>query len=114
MNLTVHIGATKTGSSSIQAFLAANRAALRQAGILVPASLGGKLHLRATLAALPFGASADLASLFDMATPEAHAAFRQKTVADYRDEIARAPGCREVVITSRRVGQTILPVSART
>ena len=103
MNLTVHIGTTKTGSSSIQKFLSVNRVALRQAGILVPASLGEELHLKAPLASLPFGASPDLAGLFDMATPEAHAAFRRQTVAEYRNDIAQAPGCREVVITSEHL-----------
>ncbi len=42
----LHLGVTKTGSSSIQAWLDANRAALGRAGICVPATLGRTNHER--------------------------------------------------------------------
>ena len=41
---TLHIGTTKTGSSSIQKFLAENRKALRKQGILYPVALGKVPH----------------------------------------------------------------------
>ncbi len=44
MELILHIGAEKTGTTSLQYFLAANRERLRQQGILFPASAGENNH----------------------------------------------------------------------
>lgn len=41
MDLIIHIGTEKTGTTSIQNGLHANRDALTQAGIYLPVSLGG-------------------------------------------------------------------------
>ncbi|ABL73088.1 hypothetical protein Pden_5028 (plasmid) [Paracoccus denitrificans PD1222] len=103
MNLTVHIGTTKTGSSSIQKFLSNNRDILRDRGILVPSSLGRVIHLNAVLSALPFGKSPDLAQTIPLTDAEQHAAFRENTSAAFREEIAGAPGCQEVVITAEQL-----------
>lgn len=103
MQLTVHIGTTKTGSTSIQKFLSTNREGLRQKGVLVPASLGKVMHLRATLASLPPDASTDLMKMFGLVDAESHEAFRQMAVTDFRNDIAQAPDCREVVITSEHL-----------
>lgn len=100
MNLTVHIGTTKTGSSSIQRFLTRNRDSLREKGFLVPSSLGNIIHLNAVMASLPFGESPDLARIIDLTGASGHAAFRQKTITAFREEIAASPNCREVVITA--------------
>lgn len=50
MKAILHIGTEKTGTTSIQSFLALNRAVLRKAGFLVPVSLGKTNHR--TLAAM--------------------------------------------------------------
>lgn len=44
MELSLHIGTEKTGTSTIQRFLAINRQALAKAGVLVPRSLGETNH----------------------------------------------------------------------
>ncbi|ASF45581.1 hypothetical protein [Methylovulum psychrotolerans] len=44
--LLLHIGTEKTGTTSIQEFLAHNRRRLQQAGILYPSSLGDKNHIK--------------------------------------------------------------------
>lgn len=100
MNLTVHIGTTKTGSSSIQRFLNRNGDALREKGFLVPSSLGNIIHLNAVMASLPFGESPDLARVLELTNARRHAAFREKTVTAFHEEIAAASDCREVVITA--------------
>jgi hypothetical protein len=45
MQVHIHIGAPKTGSTSIQTFLAANRATLAARGILYPVGLGPLSHV---------------------------------------------------------------------
>ncbi len=45
-SLTLHIGTEKTGTTSIQDFLALNRPQLKQQGILYPESLGKKNHIK--------------------------------------------------------------------
>jgi len=48
----IHIGAEKTGTTSIQQFCAMNRAHLADEGILYPVSLGASNHMRLTAYAL--------------------------------------------------------------
>lgn len=103
MNLTVHIGTTKTGSSSIQAFLHNNRNALLNSGIFVPAGLGHTIHYHTVIAALPFGRSPDLAKLIPLKDEEQHAQFRQATQQDFHDQVAQAPAGSEVLITAEQL-----------
>lgn len=117
MNLTVHIGTTKTGSSSIQRFLNLNRAALRRKGILIPSTLGNIVHFHSVLASLPFGKSPDLArSVPDLTNSfpfltkyvpligrRQHANFCRKTRAGFLEEVANAGECKEVVITAEHL-----------
>lgn len=53
VDLVVHIGTGKAGSSSIQSFLAANREKLRERGVLYPRTPGWTRHLRLGLYTLP-------------------------------------------------------------
>jgi hypothetical protein len=105
MRLTVHIGTTKTGSTSIQAFLRTNRAALLSRGISVPESLGQQDHRHAALSCLNFGQSADLMARQGLTDAPALQAFRFQTRTAFRDEMAaaRSQGVREVVITSEHL-----------
>lgn len=50
MKLVLHIGTEKTGTTSFQAWMAKNRAALRAQGIFYPESLGAQRHIRLSLA----------------------------------------------------------------
>jgi hypothetical protein len=50
--IILHIGAEKTGTTSIQEFLALNRSALRSAGIWFSSAFGGRNHLKLTLASV--------------------------------------------------------------
>ncbi|MFD1810516.1 hypothetical protein ACFSHQ_27775 [Gemmobacter lanyuensis] len=103
MRLTVHIGTTKTGSTSIQAFLRANRAALLHRGILVPESLGESHHLRAVLSSLPFGASPDLARHARIQTEADLQAYRAETMQAYAEELRKVPEAAEILITSEHL-----------
>lgn len=53
MDLVVHIGSGKTGTTSIQQFLGINRPALAERGLLYPASPGRNRHTRLGLFLLP-------------------------------------------------------------
>lgn len=53
MDLVLHIGTGKTGTSSIQAFLRQNRAALADLGYLYPRSPGRRRHARLSLFCMP-------------------------------------------------------------
>lgn len=103
MRLTVHIGTTKTGSTSIQAFLQLNRAILHRAGVLVPASLGRPHHLRAVLSSLPYRASPDLARFAGIATPEEHTVYCAETLQAYAAERRGATQISDVIITSEHL-----------
>ena len=100
MNLTVHVGTTKTGTSSIQQFLNRNCGTLRANGYLVPSSLGSVIHLNAVMSSLPYGESPDLAKFLGVKDAGEHAAFRESTVAAFRNEVAAANDCREVLISA--------------
>jgi len=103
MKLTVHIGTTKTGSSSIQSFTRLNKAALKERGILIPSSLGREIHLNAVLASLPYGESRDLARTIPIVSAEHHAEFRASVVSAFRQEVADAVDCTETVITAEQL-----------
>lgn len=48
----LHIGAEKTGTTSIQEFLVLNRSALESAGVCFSRAFGGRTHLKVTLASV--------------------------------------------------------------
>ena len=108
MQLTVHIGTTKTGSKSIQSFLSGNRAGLREVGLLVPQCLGEPINLKAVIASLPFGASPDLAKRIPIADAQSHELFRESTRSQYYDEIAKSGGCAETIITAELLHSRLL------
>jgi len=103
MNLTVHIGTTKTGTSSIQAFLHHNRNALRKSGIFVPTGLGHMIHFHTAIAALPFGKSPDLAKLIPLSDAQQHAEFRTQTKNRFHAQVGQVADCREVIITAEQL-----------
>lgn len=101
MKLTVHIGTTKTGSTSIQAFLRSNRAVLAAQGISYPAVLGAQHHIKAAVSALNFRQSRDLLTHQGIQTPRALEAYRVKVVNAYQEVIRR--GAKHVIISSEHL-----------
>ncbi|MBX9701862.1 MAG: hypothetical protein K2X74_20670, partial [Acetobacteraceae bacterium] len=112
----LHIGVTKTGTSSIQAWLAANRAPLVAAGVHVPETLGRQNHER--LARIADGTAppamaerfaAEMAALPEQAhtlvlTSEAFGAqlTRPQAVAPLKALLDRHVGAYRVVVYLRR------------
>lgn len=103
MKLTVHIGTTKTGSTSIQAFLAQNRDALFAQGVLYPRDLGPQHHVNATVAALDHHKSPDLMRFCGIDGKRQHTAFRKQTARAFNQEIAQSSGVEHVIISSEHL-----------
>jgi hypothetical protein len=103
MKLTIHIGTTKTGSTSIQAFLAANRDALAAQGVLYPLDLGPQHHVNATVAALSYGKSPDLLRFCKITDNEAHDAFRVETAAAFQRQLAQSSTVKHAIISSEHL-----------
>jgi hypothetical protein len=104
--LYLHIGGEKTGSTTLQLFAGANRAALRQAGVLYPESRGVRVH-----AGLPtYGAATarnHLASrLFDLDGKEGIEGFRKSFAADLREQVFGS-GCQTVWLSNERLSSTV-------
>ncbi|NUB44370.1 hypothetical protein GEU84_008245 [Fertoebacter nigrum] len=76
MTLYLHIGVSKTGTSSIQEFLHINRAALPRHGFLVPATLVSRNHRNLAIYALDDDVIDNPKIAAQLTTPAAIAAFR--------------------------------------
>lgn len=95
---TIHIGAEKTGTTSIQESLHANRARLASAGIAWPEFLGHRNHKLLAAAALPVESEdAAMAGNAFAGRPTAHAAHRADVTARLA---ALAEHHRQVLISS--------------
>lgn len=103
MKLTVHIGTTKTGSTSIQAFLGQNRASLRDAGILVPISLGVQNHFNIAISCLEYGQSDDLMKRVNILSTADLATFRYKRKRAFLTEVSAAKDCQHTIITNEHL-----------
>lgn len=99
MDLTLHIGTEKTGSTSIQRFLAKNRARLREAGVLFPLAPG--LDNQKALTAIAEEKSEDsaLQEIFDIRTKSDLQQFRQDLRQKLRKEL-REGSCSHVVMSN--------------
>jgi hypothetical protein len=85
MKLTLHIGTEKTGTTSLQVWLAENRSALRERGVVYPTSLGQFAHRDLAIYAMNADNPDDGFRQRNLSSPDAHRAFR----ASLRDDFAR-------------------------
>lgn len=103
----IHVGLEKTGSTAIQAWLANNRSALLEAGILVPKSLGALNHTRLVAACLDDGVVDDIKAhlLARNALDEGELRARIRTAFD--TELRRTIGWTQLVITSELISSRL-------
>ncbi|MGG7566661.1 hypothetical protein ACQ5SO_10950 [Rhodovulum sp. DZ06] len=85
----IHIGAPKTGTTSLQDVLAANRRVLRARGILYPACFGGRSHVRLAAALHP-GPSPQLSAALEATGTADRAALWDVLRAAYAQELRAA------------------------
>ncbi|TNE64608.1 MAG: hypothetical protein EP335_07050 [Alphaproteobacteria bacterium] len=98
--IVLHIGAEKTGSTSIQAFLAANRGALLKAGFLFPASLGETNQPAIAAMAQADKADRNLMMLAGVRPDESIEDFRARTRTGFDAECAKWPDAHSLVLTN--------------
>ena len=105
MRCFLHIGGEKTGSTSLQEFLHAQRQAFADAGILVSVAAGIRNNRRLTLAGYPadrrddFTAFMGIESAADLASAQAD--LRRELAAELH--AARRRGCHTVVFSSEHL-----------
>ncbi len=83
--IVLHIGTEKTGTTSIQTFLSANRERLSKQGIHVPDFLGGDCHRKLAVMAFNEDRSDDYTVSECLVEPQA----RRSTLMSWREEFAR-------------------------
>ncbi|WP_085808858.1 hypothetical protein [Sphingomonas sp. TZW2008] len=107
MDIYLHIGLEKTGTTTIQQFLAANRAALRADGILFPLSPGEQNQTRLAAFALDPDSSDSVLRRHedDAADGDFRASFRAAFVAE-----AQASGCRQMVLSNEHCSSRLRTV----
>lgn len=89
VDLVLHIGTGKTGTTSIQSFLHANRGRLADLGFLYPRSPGKTRHARISLSVLPEQA-VERAPAWHRQGFTSHPEFREQVHRDLRAELAEA------------------------
>ncbi len=104
--ILLHVGPPKTGTSSIQAFVWKNRAALRAQGVYVPrAGRGGGQHIElpAILAAVAGRARQRRLNIQANIAEGAAEARREKFFADLDRELSSTPPCHTLMFMSEAI-----------
>ncbi len=83
--IVLHIGTEKTGTTSIQSFLSANRERISKQGFLVPDFLGGDCHRKLSVMAFNEEHSDDFVVGMGLVDPE----VRRSTIKVWREEFER-------------------------
>ncbi|HEX3651213.1 MAG TPA: hypothetical protein VHU18_00135 [Rhizomicrobium sp.] len=91
MKLYLHIGTEKTGTTSIQHFLQANRDVLRKSNILYPVAPGDQNHIGLAIAAQNERKSNSLRWIRELHTEEDVRQFREELVRNLAGEVRALP-----------------------
>ena len=105
MDLVLHIGCEKTGTTSLQNWLEHNAAALPPRGALYSKALGRPNNRRVTLYGLEIGRVDELLIQEGVRTPEEHEALRRRIKAEFTAEAqgARRRGVKKMVISNEHL-----------
>lgn len=96
----LHIGTEKTGTTSIQHFMASNREALRGAGYLYPSSLNSPNHMALARYALDDDRVGDLRTPVGVEGAGAVARYRERVASQLRAEIASGPPPTALILSN--------------
>jgi hypothetical protein len=106
LNLYLHIGTEKTGTTSIQEFMRSNRDLLRDNGVLYPYTPGFANHTMLAMAAQS-AARGNLARLFGVKDHNELAAFRSKLSKDLSEELGKS-ACPKVVMSNEHCSSRLV------
>jgi hypothetical protein len=104
----VHIGLEKTGSTTLQHWLALHRGALRREGVFVPASLGSPNQTRLVTACLDDDAVDNIKAHQMAAEARSAPALRARMAEDFAAEMATAGPWSRLVVTSELLSSRLL------
>ncbi|MGG5820985.1 hypothetical protein [Falsiroseomonas sp. HW251] len=102
MHVFLHIGAQKTGTTTLQHWCGTNRAALAGAGLLYPRLFGSFNHTRLACYAARTAGIGDILRPAKLHAPGALEAFRASAPADFAEEI-RASGLDRVLLSNEHL-----------
>ena len=105
--LYLHIGTEKTGTTSIQGFLKANRALLREKGILYPTAPGNRNHTGLAVAAIHEKTMRSLRKVTGVRTPEDVEAFRSKLIENLGAELASSD-CHTAIMSGEHCSSNLV------
>lgn len=103
MDLLLHIGTTKTGSSSIQYFCKTNRERLRNLGVAYPSFPGVENHRGITVYAVDYARSKDLNRQIGNDTAEQCSAYKEAFVEGFDNELRTFAGAKTFVLSSEHL-----------
>jgi hypothetical protein len=103
MDIYLHIGTGKTGTTSIQTFLELNRQKLEENGVIVPQSPGRRNHRRLTMYALNDGIIDNTRRSRGLLRDDQVAHFREQFSRQFREEAATWSGASKVILTSEQM-----------
>jgi hypothetical protein len=107
VDLYLHIGTEKTGTTSIQRFFRSNRDLLRGKGVLYPSSPGNENHTGLTVAAQELSRHGPLRKIRGIRTPEQARKFRDELVRDLTGEF-HSGTFRTVVMSGEHCSSRLL------
>ena len=110
MRIFLHIGAEKTGTSSIQRFFKANRDILRSRSILYSKVAGFENHMALSAAAQNDEKMDDLRMVFELDTPAKVREFRTSLSIKLAEE-ARESGCSTLVFSGEHCSSRLVGVT---
>ncbi|OYU20129.1 MAG: hypothetical protein CFE34_01490 [Rhodobacteraceae bacterium PARR1] len=102
----VHVGLEKTGTTAVQAWLAARRSVLRAEGVLVPQSIGAPNQTRLVAACLDDAAVDNIKAHLMAAQARPAHAVRARVMRDFAAELAQG-GWSRLVITSELISSRL-------
>ncbi len=105
----LHIGSEKTGTTSIQSTLAANRERLLSRGILYPRSLGERIHARAYAYASE-GPQDEIKTQSGLEGPGSLAAYRAGLEDQLAEEVAGAKPLK-IIVSNEHLSSRLLSIS---
>lgn len=107
MKLALHIGTTKTGTTSCQRWFAGNREALAEQGVIYPASLGDVNHRKLMVYGRDSDKPDEAFRRNGIKTKDDHAAFRKTLETEFTAEVAAHPNARTWVISNEHLHSKI-------